>query len=403
MIRRAALGLLLALAPVCPMPAAAAVEESRPAPEAAPEIVVVGPWQGIPRPVGRDEEGLWAEADEMERRIASSARRLKDKALEAHVRGVLCRTVGDERCRDVRVYLMRVPLFNATMLPNGAMEVWTGLLFRTASDDELAAVLGHEFAHFERRHSLAGYQRARRNTDAAVWLSMLGVPVVPEMFIIGWFGFSREQEREADLLGAAYLRQSGWPGDAAARLWQRLIGEARATATGRGQNPDRLLKSGIFDTHPGMRERAAYLAPAAGANQGIRPESVVSLRTALRPHWGDLLSDQLGRNDFSGTDFILEQLNAILPDPDLLYARGELYRRRGHPRDLETAASLFTAALAMPGARPETARGLGLVELRMGKRESGLCHLAAYLGARPDAPDAAVLAPLVKDMPPCQP
>lgn len=400
MSRRAALGLLLALAAFTPAPASAQAPAGVPA-EVAPEILVVGPWQGIPKPVGRDEEGLWAESDEMERQLAGSARRLKDPALEAHVRGVLCQTVGADRCRDVRVYLMRVPMFNASMLPNGAMEVWTGLLFRTASDDELAAVLGHEFAHFERRHSLAGYQRARRNTDAAVWLSMLGVPLVPEMFIVGWFGFSREQEREADLLGLAYLKQAGWPEDAAARLWQRLVGEARATASGRGQNPDRLLKSGLFDTHPGMRERAAYLAPGSSATAGARPDSVKALRAALRPHWGDILADQLGRNDFAGTDYVLEQLNAILPDADLLYARGELYRRRGHPRDLETAAALFGAALALPGARPEVARGLGLVELRAGRRAAGQCHLAAYLAARPEAPDAAVLAPLVKDMPPC--
>jgi predicted Zn-dependent protease len=373
--------------------------------EAQPDIVVLSPWQGIPKPQGKDEEGLWMLADDEERQLAQSARRLRDPVLEAHVKDVLCRTVGSERCRDVRIYVMRVPLFNATMRPNGAMEVWTGLFFRTASDDELAVVLAHEFAHFEKRHSLNAYQRLRKSANNAAWVSIFGVPLIPELSLLaGFTSFSREQEKEADLLSLAYLKQAGWPAEAGTRMWSRLIGEARATAVARGQPPDRLLKSGLFDTHPGMRDRAAYLKPAeVDALSDPRQDQVTSYRAAIRAILPEILQDQFGRNDFGGTDYILDQLLAIAPDPDLLLAKGELYRRRGSPRDMEVAIPLYRAALAMPDARPEAWRGLGAALVRTGARAEGVCAIRTYLAAKPEATDAALLTSMTKDDPPCVP
>ncbi|WP_448580433.1 M48 family metalloprotease [Thermaurantiacus sp.] len=407
-----ALGLLLAsfnpAAAMAGPQAAAPPAVPRPvveAGEAQPDIVVLAPWQGIPQPRGKDEEGLWMLADDEERQLAQSARRLRDPALEAHVKEVLCRAVGPERCGDVRIYVMRMPLFNAAMRPNGAMEVWTGLFFRTASDDELAVVLAHEFAHFEKRHALNAYQRLRKSANSAAWVSILGVPLIPELSLLaGFTSFSRDQEKEADLLSLAYLKQAGWSAEAGTRLWSRLIGEARATAVARGQPPDRLLKSGMFDTHPDMRDRAAYLKPAeVEALSDPKLEDVARYRAAIRAIMPEILQDQFGRNDFGGTDYILDQLLAIAPDPDLLLAKGELYRRRGSPRDMELAIPLYRAALAMPGARPEAWRGLGLALVRSGARQEGVCAVRTYLAARPDAPDAALLSSMIKDDPPCAP
>ncbi len=373
-----------------------------PAP-AGDDILVVAPWQGIPQPVGRDEEGLWQEADEAERRMASSARRLRDPVLEAHVRSVLCRTVGADRCKQTRIYLMRIPLFNAAMWPNGAMEIWTGALFRMASDDELAVVLAHEFAHFEKRHSLNNFRNARRNSDVMMWSALVGVPLLPEMALAGIFAFSREQEREADRLSLAYLEASGQRTDAASGLWERLIAEARATSTSRGHKPDRLLGTGPFSTHPGMEERARYLKTRSAPVSTNGRDGVGEFRAALAGSWNDILHDQFGRNDFAGTALILDSLNAMKPHPDITMAKAELLRRRGHPRDLEQAIPLYRQVLAELPARADARRGLGLALSRSGDRTGAACELRVYRSLRPDAPDAAMYDKLIEEVPACEP
>ena len=52
-------------------------------------------------------------------------------------------SAGRQPLPDVRVYLERTPLFNASMAPNGMMTVWTGLMLRVENEAQLAAVLGH--------------------------------------------------------------------------------------------------------------------------------------------------------------------------------------------------------------------------------------------------------------------
>ncbi len=48
------------------------------------------------------------------------------------------------------------------------MVVWTGALLRLRDEAELAAVLGHEFGHFEMRHGLKTFRRARTIGDIII-------------------------------------------------------------------------------------------------------------------------------------------------------------------------------------------------------------------------------------------
>jgi len=125
--------------------------------QAAPEPTPTGsPSAPNYTPIGKDEQGLWAEADEDERQLKESKLLIREPMVNAYLRHVLCRTVGQTACASVRIYLIRIPMFNADMAPNGMLRVYSGLLLRVRSEAELAAILGHEFTHFEQRHSLAG-------------------------------------------------------------------------------------------------------------------------------------------------------------------------------------------------------------------------------------------------------
>jgi predicted Zn-dependent protease len=131
-------------------------------------------YAGAYEPLGVDERGLWMQMDDYERAFRDSPLVVRDEALTKYVKSVLCKTVGPDRCEATRVYIVQDKLFNASMAPNGMMQVHTGLLARVHSEAELATVLGHEFAHFELRHSLNGFKEQRKGSDLMAWIAVQG-------------------------------------------------------------------------------------------------------------------------------------------------------------------------------------------------------------------------------------
>jgi len=349
-----------------------------------------------------DERGLWMEADEDERALRDSPLVIRDEALNKYVRGVLCRTVGEDRCRGIRIYILEVPAFNASMAPNGTMRVWSGLLLRVRNEAELGAILAHEFAHFELRHTLAAFKHQRTASDLFAWAGVIGGLTNTNVGLLQWslvgsiFRFSREQEEQADLLSFKYMAASPYPASAEADVWQHIMAESDETAIGRKKKPRQHYIAGFFDTHPTPLNRATYLREAALriSHGGDSNSAAYYQATAkFRPLF---LADQVKLNDFGGTEYILGQLASTNGwTGDLLFARGELYRARGNPRDLVSAAQFYGDAIKTGFSAPEARRGLGLSLLRNGQVTDGKAALTEYLLMKPDASDAKAISALV--------
>ncbi|NYD90136.1 M48 family metallopeptidase [Sphingomonas melonis] len=370
---------------------------------AAPVLAATDPVPPLPpyvaayQPANVDERGAWMLADEEERRLRDSSDVIRDPALNAFVRGVLCRTVGADRCGAIRLYILRVPAFNASTYPNGMMTVWSGALLRLRSEAELGAVLGHEFGHFELRHGVASFRHRRGGTDVLAWASVLGGGgiALQMMMLGGIFSFDRAQEKAADLLGLRYLATSPYPASAAADIWVRMMAEADATAVGRHRKPDQRYTAGFFATHPTELTRATYLRAEAEAVGEHGAAEAERYRAALAPWLPSFLADQIKLNDFGGSEYLLAQLAADGWTTPLLFARGELYRERGNPRDLVSAAGFYREAIARGDAPPEAYRGLGLALLRSNDAEPGKAALRDYLSRKPDAGDAPLISTLI--------
>jgi beta-barrel assembly-enhancing protease len=346
------------------------------------------------QPADADERGLWMQMDEVERDLKTSPMVIRDPALNAYVRGVLCKTTGEARCQNIRLYIMRTAHFNATMAPNGAMEVWSGLLLRTQNEAQLAAVLGHEFTHFEGRHSVRLFREIKKNTNAAGFLAL-----IPYAGLIGYgliasiFSFSREMEREADTGGLARLASAGYDTREAATVWERLRAEMDATAAARKTKSRKDKDRGIFATHPPTAERVKYLIEQAKANPGT-PGSTGADRyaQAMIGFWPSFVDDQLKLNDFGASEFLLSSMASSGWTPPLLYARAELHRRRAAAGDLDKADGFYAEAIAAGGQLPELWRGRGLTLIKLGKSDEGRADLKEYLRRAPDAPDKAMIA-----------
>jgi predicted Zn-dependent protease len=118
-------------------------------------------------------------------------------------------------------------------MPGGKIAVYTGLIDKLKlSDDELAAVMGHEIAHALREHARErmGRQMATQAATAvgAIALEIFtGVHIDPQLagtFTQAMFVLpnSRENEQEADLIGIELAARAGYDPRAAISLWQKM-------------------------------------------------------------------------------------------------------------------------------------------------------------------------------------
>lgn len=348
-------------------------------------------------PIGRDERGLWDQAAEAERDLKTSRLVLRDPALNTYLRGVLCRTVGESRCGAARIYVLRSPAFNAYMMPNGAIVINTGLFLRVQDEAELAAVLGHEFTHFEHRHSLYDLRSRRSAMSWGIWLTVAsfgggnGYDYTPG-FAAGHFSYARDQERDADLTGLGYMRAGGFRPSRASDIWAQMREEEdrRADSLGVKSGTKSLLSP--FADHPMDAERMTYLR-AAAAKEGdtISYTGGDEYRAAIGPLWPMLIADQIKLNDFGGSEYLLTMLAGPRWTGPLLYAQAELYRTRGGPADLLRAVNAYREAGLAPDAPAETWRGLGLTYARLGQPADARGAITEYLKRRPDAGDRAML------------
>jgi predicted Zn-dependent protease len=155
---------------------------------------------------------------------------------------------------------------NAFALPGGHIYVNSGLVGTARSEGELAGVLAHEISHVALRHGTASASKAL--------LAQLGVALLGELIggkkgeaiQLGAYAgaalylmkFSRDYERQADILGAQIMSGAGYDPRDMSSLFRRLKGEGR-----------RGLPQWL-SSHPDLEKRArrveeeAALLPAPG-------------------------------------------------------------------------------------------------------------------------------------------
>lgn len=151
---------------------------------------------------------------------------------------------------------------NAYCMPGGKIMVLSGLVEKiNATDDELAAVIGHEIAHALREHgrermSQAYVQQfglqalvAFVGNGAGAGIAMQGASLGSQLFFALPNG--REQERESDRIGLELAARAGYNPDAAVTLWQKMGAQSKNAP------PE------FFSTHPASENRIADLKALA--------------------------------------------------------------------------------------------------------------------------------------------
>ena len=154
--------------------------------------------------------------------------------------------------------LIDSPLVNATCAPGGRITFYSGIINKlNLTDDEIAAIMGHEIAHAVREHGRERVSQAMaQNVIANVALAATGAGSAQSidaanqiMQYVLVLPNSRQNETEADAIGLEIAARGGYDPRAAITLWEKMSKESK------GKNPPEFLS-----THPSNENRIKELA-----------------------------------------------------------------------------------------------------------------------------------------------
>jgi predicted Zn-dependent protease len=160
---------------------------------------------------------------------------VSDPAVNDYVNGVVQRLVQNS---DAKVpFIVRViddAEVNAFALPGGFLFIHTGLIQAADNEAELAAVISHEIAHVAARHATKSMSRSFLWNIGSIPLVFVGGPagaavrqIVRLAGPMSVLSFSRNSEREADVLGLEYAHTAGYDPVALVQIFERLRANER--------------------------------------------------------------------------------------------------------------------------------------------------------------------------------
>ncbi|MDO5057290.1 MAG: M48 family metallopeptidase [Lautropia sp.] len=209
------------------------------------------------------EAQLNASAEAAYAQVLSKARSANtldvDQAMTQRVRAVASRLIPqvgafrpDALKWNWQVSVIRSDELNAWCMPGGKIAFYSGIIERLKlTDDEIAAIMGHEIAHALREHAR---ERASEQATAGLLIGIgaaaAGVGSAGQdlgrLAYQTTFGLrhSRLHETEADRIGVELSARAGYDPRAAITLWQKM-----AQVNGGGGTPE------FLSTHPSAASR----------------------------------------------------------------------------------------------------------------------------------------------------
>jgi predicted Zn-dependent protease len=207
------------------------------------------------------------------------------------------------------------PAINAFALPGGYIYLTRGILPFLDNEAELAGVLGHEIGHVTARHAAQQYTKA---TSAGLGLTMLSI-FVPEARPFGglaetglgllFLKHGRDDERQADSLGADYAARTGWDPAGVAGMLTTLARLDEASGSRKGV-PNWL------STHPAPADRVQEVqSTVQQVSAKLQGKPVVDEAEYLTKIDGIIFGDSPSEGIVRGNRFLHPELRLALTFP----------------------------------------------------------------------------------------
>lgn len=232
---------------------------------------------------------------------------------------------------DYRFFVIEDDQLNAFSVPGGSIYLYSGLIERAKTTDEIAGVLGHEIIHAKNHHMVRS-----SGPDALSILSLLGMVLLAKTGSGGQaagmvgqaisatrqLAFSRQLEMEADTLGTRYMAAAGYNPQGTIDFLKMLERE-------RTLNP--VDVPAYVLSHPLSQERVAnaQLVVKSLGETSIRPgdpDALKKVQIIIR-------MDRPNRNEVVAEYKKLVQQNP--KDPDLLYLLGFAEQLQGQTTEAQ--------------------------------------------------------------------
>lgn len=306
-----------------------------------------------------------------------------DTGLDTYLTRVGMAVAADKKVENVewKFRALRDPVPNAFAMPNGSIYINTGLLALLDDENQLAAVLAHEVIHVTHRHTYLHNRSVRKKILAINILTTIGnwspvggtaglainliASISPLMLGLSILGYSRDQEKEADLEGlksatAAGFVPYGMPNSFKA-LQRDIEGEQMQT---------------FYMDHPKLQDRVKYTTnsiPAdakqlSGDEAKAASNDYLALMEIVDRHNVELAINEAR---FRSALFVSQRLVDLHPESseDVFYL-AESYRTLG-PRNAKLTDKELTSGAKKKAAKKRDKRTVEELEAELLKTPAG--------------------------------
>jgi len=143
--------------------------------------------------------------------------------------------ISDRQDYQYQFFLIDKDEMNAFTTPGGRIYVFSGLMKKLTSDDQIASVLAHEIGHCAARHTVKKFQAAMGyNLIGSIVLGQIGgqakqlASMSSNMIMnIVFSAYGRKDEYEADRLGIKYMHSAGYDLQAIVETLETLDRESK--------------------------------------------------------------------------------------------------------------------------------------------------------------------------------
>jgi predicted Zn-dependent protease len=211
---------------------------------------------------------------EMSQELEAHARIFKDAVVNEYINRLGQNLVrNSDAMVPFTIKVVQDDEINAFALPGGFFYVNTGLILAADSESELAGVMAHEIAHVAARHATRNMTKGQIWNLASIPLIFVGGPVgyaVQQAAGIAMpmsiLKFSRDAEREADLLGIEYEYKTGYDPTSFVSFFEKLKAQEKKKGN---------FISKAFATHPMTADRVTHAQKEINELLPSRPQYIV--------------------------------------------------------------------------------------------------------------------------------
>jgi len=332
---------------------------------------------------GKVDEELLSEIKLLDERFEKEGAVYHDTVLDAYLNRVGTAVAADKKLENVdwKFRALRDPVPNAFALPNGSIYINTGLLALLDDENQLAAVIAHEITHVSERHTYLRNRSLRKKVLAINIINTIGnwnpiggpaglaisliATVSPFMLAISVLGYSREQEKEADLEGLKMAAAAGFVPEGMPNSFKAMQRDVEGEQF-----------NSFYSDHPKLQERVNYTSSSIAAD--ARKLSDDEAKTARSDYLAlmevvDRHNVELAINEgrFRSAVFVSQKLVTLHPESsENVFYLAESYRTLG-PRNAELTDKQLTSGAKKKAAKTRSKRTLEELDAELLKTPEG--------------------------------